>query len=218
MALKATVASLDDIAAEFQPLYTQKGDVFVLEIEGIDTHPELAPLKNAYERQKTDNATLRQERDTARTELANATKGKPDEAALLAERNSYETKIAELTGKLDEANGKLTGMTRDTALKTALADAGITNPAFLKAATMLHREAIKMDGDNAVVDGPMGPKPLADFIKNWVAGDEGKAFVTQPKGGGAEGGKSGGQKPLSEMGDAERLELARQGKLKAPAA
>ena len=44
--------------------------------------------------------------------------------------------------------------------------------------------------------------------------DKGKVFVSQPKGGGAKGGE-GGSKPLAEMGDAERLQLAQQGKLKA---
>lgn len=212
--IKATLTTLEGVDDALQGFYVEKDGAYVLDVEGIDTHPELAPLKNAYERQKADNATLRQERDAARADLTNATKGKPDEAALLAERNSYEAKIAELTGKLDEASGKITGMTRDTALKAALSDAGITNPAFLKAATMLHRDAIKMDGESAVVDGPMGPKPLADFIKNWAAGDEGKAFVTQPKGGGAKGGETGAPKPLAEMGDAERLALAREGKLR----
>lgn len=214
MPIKSTLTTLDGLDEALHGLYAERDGVFVLDVEGIDQHPELAPLKNAYERQKADNATLRQERDAARNDLTNATKGKPDEAALLAERQSYETRITELTGKLDEANGKLTGMTRDSALKAALTEAGITNPAFLKAATLLHRDQIKMDGDTATVDGPMGPKPLGDFIKGWAAGDEGKAFVAQPTGGGAKGGKDGGQKALSEMGDAERMALAREGKLR----
>ena len=214
MPIKATLTTLDGVDDALHGLYVEKDGAFVLDVEGIDTHPELAPLKNAYERQKADNATLRQERDAARADLTNATRGKPDEAALVAERQEYERKIADLAGKLDEANGKLTATTRDAALKAALSEAGITNPAFLKAATMMHRDAIKMDGEIAVVDGPMGPKPLADFIRNWAAGDEGKVFVTPPAGGGAKGAETGGAKPLSEMGDAERLELARQGKLR----
>ena len=218
MALKSTLPSLDGVDDALKSHYTEKDGAFVLDVEGIDQHPELAPLKNAYERQKADNATLRQERDAAKADLANATKGKPDEAALLAERQQYEAQIAALTKERDEAAGKITGMTRDAALKSALTDAGITNPAFLKAATMLHRDAIKMDGETAVVDGPMGPKPLTDFIKGWAAGDEGKAFVTPPSGGGSKGSDKTGTKSLSEMGDAERLELAKQGKLRAGSA
>lgn len=213
MPIKATLTTLDGVDDALHGFYTENDGVFVLEVEGIDTHPELAPLKNAYERQKADNATLRQERDTARADLTNATKGKPDEAALAEERKRYEKQIEDLTTERDEARGKVTGLTRDTALKAALAEAGITNPVFLKAATMMHRDAIKMDGENAVVDGPMGPKPLTDFIRNWAAGDEGKVFVTPPSGGGAKGSEAGGDKPLAQMGDAERLELARQGKL-----
>lgn len=215
MALKTVLQSLDGVDDAVQSLYVEKDGAFVLDLEGIDQHPEVVNLRTAHERQKADNSTLRQERDTARADLEAATKGKPDEAALVAERQQYEAKINELTGKLDAANGKITSMTRDTALKTALSEAGISNPVFVKAATAMLRDQIKMDGDAPVVEGPMGPKPLADFVKGWAAGDEGKAFVSPPAGGGAKGADSGGQKPLSEMGDAERLELARQGKLKA---
>ena len=215
MALKTVLQSLDGVDDAVQSLYVEADGAFVLDLEGIDQHPEVVNLRTAHERQKADNSTLRQERDAARADLANATKGKPDEAALVAERQQYEAKINELTGKLDDANGKITSMTRDTALKTALAEAGISNPVFVKAATAMLRDQIKMDGDAPVVEGAMGPKPLADFVKGWAASDEGKAFVSPPAGGGAKGAEQGGQKPLSEMGDAERLELARQGKLKA---
>ena len=215
MALKTILQSLDGVDDAVQSLYVEQDGAFVLDLEGIDQHPEVVNLRTAHERVKADRDAIRQERDTARADLANATKGKPDEAALIAERQQYEAKITDLTGKLDEANGKIASVTRDTALKTALTEAGISNPVFVKAATAMLRDQIKMDGENPVVEGAMGPKPLADFVKGWAASDEGKAFVSPPAGGGAKGAEQGGQKPLSEMGDAERLELARQGKLKA---
>lgn len=209
MALKSTLQSLDGVEDALKAHYTEKDGVFVLDVDGIDQHPELTSLKNAYERQKQDNTTLRQERDTARNELTNATKGKPDEAALAAERQGYETRIADLEGKLSAANTKLSGMTIDGELKSALADAGITNPAFIKAATAMLRGQIKIEGDKAVGESAMGPKPLAEFVKGWAAGEDGKAFVTPATGGGATGSDKGTPKPFKEMTEAERVTLHR---------
>lgn len=212
MALKATLTTLECVDDAVQSLYTEKDGVYVLQVEGIDSHPELAPLKNAYERQKADNATLRQERDQARTDLTNATKGKPDEAALVAERQAYEAKISELEGKLTNAEGKLTGVTRDAAFKAALTEAGITDPFYIDLLTAKHAAEVKMSDGKAVVETAMGPKDVAAWAKEQSAGAWQK-LVTQPAGGGAKGAEQGAAKPLNEMGDAERLELARQGKL-----
>lgn len=216
MAIKATLTTLDGVDGALHDLYVQKDGVYVLDVEGIDTHPELAPLKNAYERQKADNATLRQERDTARADLTNATKGKPDEAALVAERQAYEARIGDLTGKLAAAEDKLTGVTRDAAFKAALADAGVTDPLYIDLLTAKHAAEVKLADGKAVVETGMGPKDVAAWAREQAAGAWSK-LVTPPSGGGARGSEATGDKPLSQMGDAERLELARQGKLRAAA-
>lgn len=212
MALAATLQSLEGVDDAVQSLYIEKDGVFVLDVEGLDTHPELAPLKNAYERQKADNATLRQERDQARTDLTNATKGKPDEAALVAERQEYERKIADLTKERDEAHGKLTTTTRDAAFKAALTEAGITDAFYVDLLTAKHGGEVKMADGKATVETGMGPKDVTQWAKEQAASSWSK-LVTQPTGGGAKGADSGADKPLHEMGDAERLELARAGKL-----
>lgn len=209
MAVKSTLQTLDGLDEALKAHYTQQGDVFVLDVEGIDRHPETASLKSAYERTKQDRDAIRAERDAARADLTAATKGKPDEAALIAERQAYEARIAELTGKLGEATGKLTGMTRDQSLKAALAEAGITNPTYLEASEAMLRDKVTVADDGSIhADTPMGPKSVADFVKAWVA-DKGKAFVTPPSGGGAKGAETGSVKALSDMTEQERVALHR---------
>lgn len=68
MALKAILDSVDDLPEDVKSEYTKKkvGDkeVFVLEIEGFNAHPDVAGLKTALEKQKTDNKTLKTENTT----------------------------------------------------------------------------------------------------------------------------------------------------------
>lgn len=212
MALAATLQSLEGVDDAVQSLYTEKDGVYVLNVQGIDTHPEVANLKSAYERTKTDRDAIRAERDQARADLTNATKGKPDEAALVAERQEYERKIADLTKERDEAHGKLTATTRDAAFKAALTEAGITDAFYVDLLTAKHGGEVKMADGKATVETGMGPKDVTQWAKEQAASSWSK-LVTQPTGGGAKGADSGAPKPLHEMGDAERLELARAGKL-----
>lgn len=208
--LKTVVESLDGLDEAMHDLYTETDGQYVLNVEGVDQHPEVANLKSAYERVKAKEAEARQKVKDAETQLAEAMKGKPDEAALAAERKSYEDKIAELEGRLTDTEGKLNGVTRDSALAAALTDAGVTNPAYQKAATAMLGAQVKMVDGKAVVDAGMGPVDVSQFVKRWAAG-EGKDFVTPPAGGGAKGKDSGdtAQKKWSEMTSAEKVALHR---------
>ncbi|MDQ7776294.1 phage scaffolding protein [Paracoccus aminovorans] len=213
MALKTVVDTLDGLDEAMKALYTEKDGKFVLDLEGVDAHPEVANLKSAYERVKADKATLKTEADKARDDLAAALKGKPDEAALVAERQRLEKERDDWKTKAENAEVQITGITRDNALTTALTAAGITDPGLQRGAVAILRDQVKMVDGKPVVETDMGPKALADHVKHWTA-SEGKSFVTPPVGGGAEGGDKAGRKSLAEMGDAERLALAREGKLK----
>jgi len=80
--------------------------------------------------------------------------------------------------------GKYTGVTRDQSLSSALQGVGITEPAFVKAATAMLSSDVKLGEDGtAYVDTLMGPKVLGDYVKSWAA-SEGQAFVSKPQGGG----------------------------------
>lgn len=209
--LKTVVDTLDGLDEAMHELYTETDGQFILNVEGVDQHPEVANLKSAYERVKAKEAEARQKAKDAETLLAEAMKGKPDEAALAAERKSYEDKIAELEGKLTETEGKLTGVTRDSALAAALNDAGVTNPAYVKAATAMLGSQVKMVDGKAVVDAGMGPVDVSQFVKRWAA-SEGKDFVTPPAGGGAKG-KDDGKTPEKNPWAKETHNLTEQARI-----
>lgn len=207
--LKTVLDNLDGVDDAVKAFYAEKDGKFVLQIDGIDAHPEVANLKSAYERVKVKEGEARTALTQAKADLDAATKGKPDEAALIAERQGYETKITDLTSQLTAAQGKLTGVTRDQALTSALTAAGITDAGLLAGAAAIHRERIKLGEDgSASVETPMGPKPLSDFIKGWAA-SEGKAFVTPAEGGGAKGSQSqNGGKVAGNLGGTREERVA----------
>jgi len=130
-----------------------------------------------------------------------------DYAALQAELDANETKLAEAVKELKtiktenekikkayEAESKVThDLLVDTGLSTALLGVGVKKPMYLKAAkAMLAGQVVLMaDGDKRVAK--VGDKELEIFVKEWATTDEGKAFVDAPgnAGGGAHGGAGG---------------------------
>lgn len=207
MALKTVVESLDGLDEAVKALYAEADGKFVLQVEGIDAHPDVVNLKSAYERTKADRETAKAAAKKAQDELAAALKDKPDEAALLKLRQDLEAERDDWKQKAEDALGKLTGATRDRQLADALQAAHITDPTFIKAATAMLAANVKMDGDKAIVETDMGPIGVAEHVKRWAA-SEGKAFVTPPAGGGAKGSESqNGGKVTGNMGGtpAERL-------------
>jgi len=216
MPLKVVLETLDGIDDAVKPFYTETEGKFVLAVEGVDSHPEVANLKSAFERVKASDATARSDlqkaKDAAKKaadDLAAALKTRPDEAALQKMRADLEAERDEWRGKAETSEKRLLGVTRDRQLQDALAGAGVSNPAFLKAAMRLHQDAVKVaDGEKAVVETDMGPMPVADFIKKWAAG-EGKDFVTPAKGGGAQGNDKGttGGKTISRA-DFDKMDPA----------
>lgn len=73
MALKAILDTIDDLPEDIQSEYTKKkvGDkeVYVLEVEGIQAHPDAAALKVALDRQKAENKTLKTEKTALESKL-----------------------------------------------------------------------------------------------------------------------------------------------------
>lgn len=227
MAVSATLQTLEGVDDALQSLYIEKDGGYVLDVTGIDAHPEVANLKSAYERTKADRDAARLERDTAKGKLAGVPDdfdaeawakvkdGKADDAKLIQLRQELEADRDQWKTKYETAEQSSLKNALDRDLSDALNAAGVNNPAYMRAARVLLSDGVKMIDGKPVVDTDMGPLSLTDHVKRWAAGDEGKAFVTPAAGGGARGADKGGNKPLSEMGDSERLELARQGKLKA---
>ena len=182
VSLGVTTAVLVDIAVELADSTIptvpcgMPGRVRVL--HQMEQRGQVAPLKNAYERTKADKTASAAKITDLERQLAEMAKGKPDEAATLAKLKSFEDQLAAEKTRADDLAGKLTGVTRDRALADALQGAGVTSPAFLRAAQAMLGGNVKIDGDTAIVETAMGPKLLGDFVKGWVAG-EGKDFVIQ---------------------------------------
>lgn len=146
---------------------------------------EVKKLRKSAEISPDQLAAVEAERDKLQADLTAAQKQVKDA-----------TKAAETATKQLEAE---TGFTQkllvDNGLVSELTKHGVTNPVHLKAAQALLRGNVQIaiDGENRVAK--VGDKALADFVKEWASGDEGKHFVAaqQNTGGGAGGGSGGGK-------------------------
>lgn len=205
MALKTVLETTDGLEEALIPLYTETDGKFVLNIEGVDAHPDVANLKSAYERVKADRETIKTDRDTLKGQVANLPDdfdpakweklkdGKPDEAALVSLRQELEADRDEWKTKAEKATETARKNALDRDLTDALNDAGVTNPAFAKAARNMLASDVQINDDGKpFVDTDMGPLGLGEHVKRWAARD-GKDFVTAPKGGGGKGGEKGGK-------------------------
>lgn len=222
--LKTVVETLDGLDEAVTKFYAEKDGKFYLQIEGVNEHPDVVSLKNAYERVKADKATAIEERDAFKAKAqglpedfdaekwAKLKDGKPDEAALVRLRQELEVERDEWKSKFETAQETARKNALDRDLSDALTAAGVTEPAYMKAArTMLSAGVQVGDDGKPYVETDMGPMALADHVKRWAAG-EGKPFVAQPSGGGAKGGsgsKSGGDNPWK----AETRNLTRQAEI-----
>ena len=192
MALKVTVETLDDVQEELKPFYTEAEGGFVLQVEGVDEHPDVKNLKNAYTAEKAKRVeTSDKLRDALAKLEAKPEPSKADEAEMVRLRASLEAERDDWKAKYESAEKQVYGLTVESQLAAAIRDAGIVEPAFQKAATRMLSEGVKLVDGKPVVDTDMGPIGLLDHVKRWAAG-EGKAFVAPAKGigtGGLDGGK-----------------------------
>ena len=167
----------------------------------------------------------RRDADAAKAEAEEAARVKAEEAAAKAGdvdalRKQLEAGFAKerdkLTKERDDANGQLHKLVIEGGIDSALDAAGMA-PAYKR---MLRRD-FAAEHQIEIRDGQAfaGGEPLADAVKKWAETDNvaGLKAASLAAGSGAPGGGKQPGKSLAEMGDADRLELARQGKLKAAA-
>ena len=167
---------------------------------------KIAELQESVEATAAKNAELL-------TKLAKAKKAATNEitpeqlAEVEAERDKLQAELVEarklgkqvetLTKELQVERSFTGKLLVDDGLTKALTQAGVTNPVRLKAATAMLRAGVELKDRKALVEG----KELADFVKEWAAGDEGKHFVEASlnSGGGAPGGAkdAGGGKTMT---------------------
>lgn len=223
MALKTVLETTEGLDESIAQLYTENDGKFVLAVEGVDEHPDVANLKNAYERVKLDREAARKERDEYKAKAGGIPEdfdaekwsklkdGKPDEAALIKLRKELEAERDEWKGKFETATETARKNALDRDLTDALTAAGVTNPAFAKAARTMIAGNVRIDEQgNPFVETDMGPLNLAEHVKRWTSG-EGKDFVTAPKGGGSKGGDGTvPSKKWNEMTSGEKTRLFRE--------
>lgn len=195
------------------------------ENETIDPKAHKA-LADAHERLKKDAKADRDALKALQDQVSDLTTAKDEaESAAAAKAGDIEAVKAQLeakhsrelkaaTDRADKAEGHVRKLVVDNGLDAAL-DAANVSPALKKAAKALLRDGVELKDENGEPIALMGGVSLSDGIKTWATSEEGKHFVLDGNsGGGAPGGNNGGAKPLSELGDAERLKLAREGKLR----
>lgn len=114
-----------------------------------------------------------------------------------------------LTKERDEAKGQINKLVIDGGIDAALDAAGMA-PAFKR---MLRRD-FAADHQIEIKDGQafVGGEALSEAVKKWTETDEisGLKAAGQANGSGAPGGGKAGGKSLSDMSEADRLELARK--------
>jgi len=130
-----------------------------------------------------DMAALESERDALKAQLAETNKAAKKTATELEAANK----------RASDTEAAFNNTLRDAQLTEALTKAGVTNPVHLKATKALLGSGVQMVDENGVKVAKAGDKPLADFITEWAASDEGKHFVAAPasQGDGARGGYRG---------------------------
>lgn len=190
MPLKTVIDTTDGLDEAVAQLYVQTENGFVLDIEGIDDHPEVKGLKGAYAATRQKVEVSKQTQSQLEAQIAELQKGKPDEAAILKLRQELEGERDKLKSDLESERAARLSITRDKSLNEALSSAGVNEPAFVKAATAMLGSMVKMEGDKPFVDSDLGPVDLVTYIKKWAA-SEGSVFVTKPQGMGAKSSTGG---------------------------
>ncbi|TGE04635.1 hypothetical protein [Hymenobacter fodinae] len=209
MKLKSVIDTLDGVDEALKAAYTEKDGKFYLNVEGIDSHPEVVGLKKSL-------TTVRDEKKAADARAAAAEDrlaGLPDDFTVeeynrlkdggsgnvdqrLADQrarleDAHKKSLDKVTGERDGLKAKLDRQYSDAALNAAIADAGIAAP-FAPAVRAMLKEKVKVDyeGDEAIVT--IENMPVTDHLKAWAGTEMGKHYVAAPgNGGGGSGGPGG---------------------------
>lgn len=136
-------------------------------------------------------------------ELADLKKNYEDRIKNLEQRNNREhaDKVEKLNGHVRKLQSVLDNKTAGDELTSALVAVGV-KPELLKAAKAMLRTVVKVVVENdteerrAVVDTDLGEVDVRNYIETWARSEEGKPFIRQVEGGGAEG--SGGRAALGK--------------------
>lgn len=211
MKLKAKIkkdayAALDDALKAF---YTESGEDFVLQVEGLSEHPDAAGLKTALDKSREDlRAAEKDARETKAkfsfvpaditaekfNQLLDSNDGKTVDEKLTAQAtrltNQFNVEKEALTKDVAKYKGMTEKLHTDLALNSSLAELNLM-PGVSVAVTALFKDKIKFDleGDKPVIT--IDNVDVKTALKNWADSEEGKPFISsdQNNGGDAKGGK-----------------------------
>lgn len=134
---------------------------------------------------------------------------------MASERKKWDTEKADLQRQISERDTRIARLLIDNGLDAAMDSANI-DPKYRKAVRAMLRDQVKVvdkDGNYAaVVETDLDPElPLDRFVADWSQSDDGRAFVGQPKGGGAGGGQ--GSNTTKNPWSKDHWNMTEQGKL-----
>jgi uncharacterized membrane-anchored protein YjiN (DUF445 family) len=164
---------------------------------------EVKDLRKGKSFDPADLDKLENEIDSLKSELTKAQK-----AAQKATKEAETYKQS-----LESEQSAVRNLLVETGLTDALTKHGVSNPVLLKAAKQMLASSVKLEQDGDTRVAKLGDKSLADAIKEWAGGDEGKHFVTaqQNSGGGASGGSgTGGAAPTMTRAQFDLLAPAKK--------
>lgn len=217
MALKATVAKLEDLDEGLREHYKEKDGIFYLDLEGFGQHPGAVTLKATANKLDTDKKALTTEVTKLKEKFGDliedeefsvdaynglkaGNKNTPEaiaqlQAAHTAAVDKLKTKHAEELGAKDKSINELEGYIDNgvvnSTLKDTLLDHGV-NPDLLDGAVATLRSKVKVGRDDkeqrvALIETDVGEMPVVEFVKEWV-GEAGKPYLGKAQGPGGEGG------------------------------
>lgn len=132
-----------------------------------------------------------------------------------AQRDKEKAERAAATAEADRAkeNEFSRSLLIENGLTAALKEANVADELAAGAKALLGKDVSVKDAGDGKRELFVGDKSLGDYVKEWAASDAGKVYVKAPVngGGGANNGtgQGGGSKKLSEMTEAERIEMAK---------
>ena len=221
MALKAVVATIDEIDEGLRSHYKEKDGAFYLDLEEFGKHPGAVTLKKTLDTLNRDKTTLTTEVNNLKTKfgalvededftvegyekLKTSGGGKDEGAALAALRESHaatiakmkkdhETAMAERDGRISSLDNYIDGNLVDNGLRDALLDNGV-NPDLLDGAVASLKSRVKVVKDGEVRKAVV-ETDMGDLgVNDFVkdwAKDKGKPYLGKASGPGGEGGDKG---------------------------
>ena len=194
--------TLEELQAQVEELKAEKESV------NSKNKELLAELKTARNKNKEIDA------DAYYKTLDELETIKDENSKLLGTIKQKDIEVQKLSTSFQEANGKLEQLSYDDAITKVVDGLKLAGNKQAIAKKLLKAEATFKDGALS-----FGDKSVDDFVKDWTSPTgEGYMFLegTQHSGGGASGGGNNGLgiKALSQMSEAERIQLFKEDPIK----